>query len=88
MTFSGNTGTPEIFPYSPMVRSSIWDLKYTFTAGGIMIWLLRNYNFGLQGARNVSEINKKARSLFRRWYVQKTDKNIYLYIFSRNGPKT
>ena len=32
ITFSGNTGTPELFQYSPILgRSSIWDLKYTFS---------------------------------------------------------
>ena len=32
ITFSGNTGTPEMFQYSPILgRSSIWDLKYTFS---------------------------------------------------------
>ena len=31
ITFSGNTGTPVMFQYSPILgRSSIWDLKYTF----------------------------------------------------------
>ena len=32
ITFSGNTGTPTMFQYSPIQgRSSIWDLKYTFS---------------------------------------------------------
>ena len=32
ITFSGNTGTPAMFQYSPILgRSSIWDLKYTFS---------------------------------------------------------
>ena len=32
ITFSGNTGTPEMFQYSLILgRSSIWDLKYTFS---------------------------------------------------------
>ena len=32
ITFSGNTGTPEMFQYSPILgHSSIWDLKYTFS---------------------------------------------------------
>ena len=32
ITFSGNTGTPEMFQYSPILgRSSIWDMKYTFS---------------------------------------------------------
>ena len=31
ITFSGNTGAPEMFQYLPiLVCSSIWDLKYTF----------------------------------------------------------
>ena len=30
--FADNTGTPEMFQYSPILgRSSIWDLKYTFS---------------------------------------------------------
>ena len=29
---SGNTGTPEMFQYSPILgHSSIWDMKYTFS---------------------------------------------------------
>ena len=33
ITFSGNTGTPEMFQYLPILgHSSIWDLKYTFSA--------------------------------------------------------
>ena len=32
ITFLGNTGTPEMFRYLPILeRSSIWDLKYTFS---------------------------------------------------------
>ena len=32
ITFSDNTGAPEMFQYSPILgRSSIWDLKYTFS---------------------------------------------------------
>ena len=32
ITFSCNTGTPEMFQYSAILgRSSIWDLKYTFS---------------------------------------------------------
>ena len=32
ITFSGNTGAPEMFQYLPiLVHSSIWDLKYTFS---------------------------------------------------------
>ena len=32
ITVSGNTGTPEMSQYPPILgRSSIWDLKYTFS---------------------------------------------------------
>ena len=32
ITFPGNTGTHEMFQYPPILgRSSIWDLKYTFS---------------------------------------------------------
>ena len=32
ITISGNTGTPDMFQYSTILgRSSIWDLKYTFS---------------------------------------------------------
>ena len=32
ITFPDNTGTPEMFQYLPILeRSSIWDLKYTFS---------------------------------------------------------
>ena len=32
ITFSFNTGTPDMFQYSPILgRSSIWDLKFTFS---------------------------------------------------------
>ena len=32
ITFSGNTGTPEMLQYSPILgRFSIWNLKYTFS---------------------------------------------------------
>ena len=35
ITFLANTGTPEMFQYSPVLgRSSIWDLKYTFSRIG------------------------------------------------------
>ena len=36
ITFSGNTGTPEMFQHSPILGcSSIWDLKYTFSQTSI-----------------------------------------------------
>ena len=32
ITFLGNTGIPEMFQYPPILaRSSIWDMKYTFS---------------------------------------------------------
>ena len=38
ITISGNSGTPEMFQYSPILgRSSIWDLKYTFSKKKI-VW--------------------------------------------------
>ena len=35
ITFAGNTGTHKMFQYLPILgRSSIWDLKYTFSVFG------------------------------------------------------
>ena len=44
ITFSGNTGTPEMFQYSTILgRSSIWDLKFIFSkALNVTIIILRH----------------------------------------------
>ena len=52
ITFSGNTGTLEIFQYSPILgHSGIWDLKYTFSRDYLawgctdLQWLLSDKKF-------------------------------------------
>ena len=79
ITFTGNTGTPEMFQYSPILGcSSIWDVKYTFIENGFvsfgMHWkgmgILQMWTF-LDKDKNIQKIIKKAIRIFEPFSVVK-----------------
>ena len=72
ITSSGNTITPEMFQYSPILgRSSIWDLKYTFSLLSLIIFELFCFFIVSLGTFDVSTVQPRLLSLLANFLILK-----------------